>query len=97
MHVKKRKAFVVVLLVYYPLQALMRPGRFDRVLYVPLPDMSTRSQIFRIKLRQMPVADSVEIQWLAKATEGYSGAEVSSPLRLLILNMKCFAEFILLF
>jgi len=58
----------------------MRPGRFDRVLYVPLPDLSTRTKIFTIKLGQMPVEETVSVSWLAEGTQGYSGAEVSKDL-----------------
>ncbi|XP_060595143.1 ATPase family gene 2 protein homolog A-like [Ruditapes philippinarum] len=59
-------------------KALLRPGRFDRVLYVPLPDLSTRAEIFTINLRKMPVDSDCTSTWLADCTAGYSGAEISS-------------------
>ncbi|XP_061165110.1 ATPase family gene 2 protein homolog A-like [Saccostrea echinata] len=59
-------------------KALMRPGRLDRILYVPLPDMSTRHKIFMIHLSRMPMGDTVDIDGLVKVTEKYSGAEVSA-------------------
>lgn len=58
--------------------ALMRPGRIDRIVYVRLPDAATREEIFRIKMRRMPVAEDVEVAELVRETEGYSGAEVQA-------------------
>ena len=60
------------------LQALLRPGRIDRILYVPLPDPPTREEIFSLHLRKMPVSPDVGVSWLVEGTEGYSGAEVHS-------------------
>jgi AAA family ATPase len=57
-------------------QALMRPGRLDRILYVPLPDENTRKQIINIKLGKMPVEKSVDVDDIVRRTNGYSGAEV---------------------
>ncbi|XP_029644384.1 ATPase family protein 2 homolog isoform X1 [Octopus sinensis] len=57
-------------------EALLRPGRIDRILYIPLPDLLTRKDIFRIRVNNMPVASDVCIDSLAKSTEGYSGAEI---------------------
>lgn len=54
----------------------MRPGRLDRILYVPLPNEKTRHEILRINLCKMPVESSVDIDWIVQKTEGYSGAEV---------------------
>ncbi|XP_033337030.1 ATPase family gene 2 protein homolog A isoform X1 [Megalopta genalis] len=59
-------------------KALLRPGRLDRIIYVPLPDNETRQEIFDIKLRKMPISDSVKIQDLVEITEGYSGAEIQA-------------------
>ncbi|XP_060084296.1 ATPase family gene 2 protein homolog A-like [Ylistrum balloti] len=59
-------------------KALMRPGRLDRILYVPLPDMKTRQEIFRINMAKMPVDTEVDIESLVKKTTNYSGAEVSA-------------------
>jgi transitional endoplasmic reticulum ATPase len=61
--------------------ALLRPGRIDRLIYIPLPDNGTRSKIFEIHLEGKPISDEVSIQWLAEATEGYSGAEIEAVCR----------------
>lgn len=55
--------------------ALMRPGRFDRVVFVPPPDHEARLAILRIHLRDRPVADP-DLPRLARGTEGYSGADL---------------------
>lgn len=53
----------------------MRPGRLDRLIYVPLPDYETRLQILKIQFEKIPTRD-VLIEAIAKRTDGYSGAEV---------------------
>nr|XP_023012999.1 spermatogenesis-associated protein 5 [Leptinotarsa decemlineata] len=58
-------------------KALMRPGRLDRIVYVPLPDSNTRREIFRIKFAKMPVLN-VSIDELVEKTMQYSGAEVNA-------------------
>lgn len=58
-------------------KALLRPGRLDRIVYVPLPDEETRKDIFKIKLGRMPV-QNVDIGYLVLKTEGYSGAEIQA-------------------
>lgn len=57
--------------------ALLRPGRFDRVLYVGPPSETDREDIFRIHLRRMPCAPDVCIKELANLTEGCTGADIS--------------------
>ncbi|XP_034949756.1 ATPase family protein 2 homolog [Chelonus insularis] len=59
-------------------KALLRPGRLDRIVYVPLPDNQTRLEIFLIKFNKMPIADDVNVQDLVELTEGYSGAEIQA-------------------
>ncbi|XP_043267934.1 ATPase family protein 2 homolog isoform X2 [Venturia canescens] len=59
-------------------KALLRPGRLDRIVYVPLPDAETRTEIFSIKFSKMPIADDVNIVDLVDLSEGYSGAEVQA-------------------
>lgn len=59
-------------------KALLRPGRIDRVIHVRLPDAETRREIFRIKLKSMPIAEDVDIERLVELTEGYSGAEIQA-------------------
>src|SRR5215212_9439774 len=58
--------------------ALLRPGRFDRLLYVPPPDRDSRIQIIKIHTRKKPLADDVNVEQLADHTEGYTGADLAS-------------------
>ncbi|CZR37176.1 uncharacterized protein FPRO_02564 [Fusarium proliferatum ET1] len=58
--------------------ALMRPGRFDQVLYVGPPDGAAREAIFNVHLRGLPLASDVDIIDLSRLAEGYSGAEIKS-------------------
>ena len=58
--------------------ALLRPGRFDRLLNVPIPDLDARKQILKIHLEKKPLADDVKINALADKTEGYSGADLAA-------------------
>ncbi|KAG5518608.1 hypothetical protein PMAC_003006 [Pneumocystis sp. 'macacae'] len=57
--------------------ALMRPGRLDQLIYVPLPDMASRLSILRAQLRNSPVAADVDLSAIAKATHGFSGADLA--------------------
>ncbi|KAH7968781.1 hypothetical protein HPB52_011283 [Rhipicephalus sanguineus] len=57
-------------------QALMRPGRLDSIVYVPLPDVDTRKEILHLNLSKKPLGNDVDIEDLASKTNGYSGAEV---------------------
>ena len=57
--------------------ALLRPGRFDRLLYVPPPDKEARTQIFKIHTSKKPLAGDVNIETLAAQTEGYTGADIA--------------------
>ncbi len=58
--------------------ALLRPGRLDRLVYIPPPNASSRAQIFAIHLLGKPLADDVDIEQLAKETEGYVGADIEA-------------------
>jgi transitional endoplasmic reticulum ATPase len=58
--------------------ALLRPGRFDRLLFVPPPDLEARRQIFKIHTRKTPLADDVNLDDLARKTDGYTGADIAS-------------------
>lgn len=57
--------------------ALLRPGRLDQLIYIPLPDEASRFQIFKACLRKSPVAKDVEIATLAQYTQGFSGADIT--------------------
>ncbi len=61
--------------------ALLRPGRFDRLIYVPPPDKKARLEIFKIHTRRMPLADDVDLEKLAEMTEGYTGADIEAVCR----------------
>jgi len=58
--------------------ALLRPGRFDRQVVVPLPDIRGREQILRVHLQKVPVEANVEIMPIARGTPGFSGADLSN-------------------
>jgi transitional endoplasmic reticulum ATPase len=58
--------------------ALLRPGRFDRLLYVPPPETESRIKIFKIHTSKKPLADDVKIETLAAHTEGYTGADIAA-------------------
>lgn len=62
-------------------RALLRPGRIDRIIYVPLPDRGAREEIFRIHLSKTPLGADVAIEELAQKTEMFSGAEISALCR----------------
>ncbi len=61
--------------------AILRPGRFDRLIYVPPPDEKSRLQILKIYTQKMPLAEDVSLEKLASMTEGYSGADLESLCR----------------
>ncbi|MEM4411872.1 MAG: CDC48 family AAA ATPase [Thermofilum sp.] len=58
--------------------ALLRPGRFDRLIYVPPPDEKARFEILKVHTRRMPLAEDVNLAELAKRTEGYTGADLAA-------------------
>ena len=58
--------------------ALLRPGRFDRQVVVPLPDVRGREQILRVHMRRVPLADDVRPALIARGTPGFSGADLSN-------------------
>jgi cell division protease FtsH len=58
--------------------ALLRPGRFDRQVVVPLPDVRGREQILRVHLRKVPIAEDVKPSLIARGTPGFSGADLAN-------------------
>ncbi|MFI4918228.1 MAG: ATP-dependent zinc metalloprotease FtsH [Legionellales bacterium] len=58
--------------------ALLRPGRFDRQVVVPLPDIRGREQILRVHLQKVPAETNVEVMAIARGTPGFSGADLSN-------------------
>jgi len=61
--------------------ALLRPGRLDRHVHVPVPDEAARRKIFEVHTRDKPLADDVDLEWLASETEGYVGADIEAVTR----------------
>ncbi len=58
--------------------ALLRPGRFDRQVHVPLPDIRGREQILKVHMRKVPVSDDVDASIIARGTPGFSGADLAN-------------------
>ncbi|CAL1287372.1 unnamed protein product [Larinioides sclopetarius] len=58
--------------------SLLRPGRLDRLIYVPLPDAKTRKEIFQVMLRKKPISSGIDLQYLVDKTVNYTGAEISA-------------------
>ncbi len=61
--------------------AILRPGRFDRLIFVPPPDHATRLQILKIHTRNMPLAEGVDIDQITSQAAGYSGADLEAVCR----------------
>ncbi len=61
--------------------ALLRPGRFDKLIYIPLPNKEARVKIFKVHTRKMPLADDVNFEELAEKTDGYTGADIAAVCR----------------
>ena len=59
-------------------KALMRAGRFDRQIHVELPDLKEREEIFQVHLRKLKLADDFDLEFLAKHTPGFSGADIAN-------------------
>ncbi|CAA0832595.1 Cell division control protein 48 homolog E [Striga hermonthica] len=57
--------------------ALLRPGRLDQLIYIPLPDEDSRHQIFKACLRKSPLSKDIDLRALAKYTQGFSGADIT--------------------
>merc|ERR1719456_1999837 len=58
-------------------EALLRPGRLDQLIYIPLPDLPARQGILEATLRKSPIAPNVPISFIAQKTEGFSGADLA--------------------
>ena len=59
-------------------KALMRAGRFDRQIYVELPDLNDRKEIFKVHLRPIKIDESIDLEFLARQTPGFSGADIAN-------------------
>ena len=58
--------------------ALLRPGRFDRIVEIPLPDEEGRLSILKVHTKKTPISSSIKLDEIASKTEGFSGAEIKS-------------------
>ena len=58
-------------------EALIRPGRLDQLIYIPLPDKPSRLNIFKANLRKSPVAPNVSLDFCAELTENFTGADIT--------------------
>lgn len=59
-------------------KALLRPGRFDRQIFVELPDLNGRKEIFQVHLKPLKVAETLDVEFLARQTPGFSGADIAN-------------------
>lgn len=59
-------------------RALLRPGRFDRQIYVDLPDLHEREEIFKVHIKPIKIGKDVDLEFLAKQTPGFSGADIAN-------------------
>ncbi|KAG1680688.1 Transitional endoplasmic reticulum ATPase [Nymphon striatum] len=57
--------------------AILRPGRLDQLIYIPLPDEQSRENILKANLRKSPISNEVKLDYLAKVTHGFSGADLT--------------------
>ena len=66
--------------------SLLRPGRFDRMIFVPAPDEKSRLAIFKVHTKKMPLAKDVKLEEFVKVTEGFSGADIEGVCREAAMN-----------
>ena len=59
-------------------KALLRAGRFDRQIYVELPDLNDRKEIFKVHLRPIKIDESIDVEFLSRQTPGFSGADIAN-------------------
>ncbi len=82
--VENRKGIVVIASTNRPDivdPAFLRPGRFDRLIFVPAPEYESRLEIFKVHTQNMPLAENVSLEKIARETEGYSGADIENVCR----------------
>ena len=58
-------------------EAIIRPGRLDQLIYIPLPDQPSRFGILKASLRKTPIARDVDLNFIAQITDGFSGADIT--------------------
>lgn len=73
--------------------ALLRPGRFDKHIYVPPPDMESRLNILKVVTSKMPLASEVDLSAVAEATDMYSGADLANICKEVCTLHKCMCTY----
>ena len=58
--------------------ALLRPGRFDKIIYVPNPDIKTREKILELNIQGKPISNDLNLKRISELTDGFSGADVAA-------------------
>lgn len=58
-------------------EAIIRPGRLDQLIYIPLPDQPSRLSVLKANLRKTPIAKDVDLNFVATITDGFSGADLT--------------------
>lgn len=58
-------------------EALLRPGRLDQLIYIPLPDQPSRYGVLKANLKKTPVAKDIDLNFIAQITDGFSGADMT--------------------
>ncbi|MBD3253909.1 MAG: CDC48 family AAA ATPase [Candidatus Lokiarchaeota archaeon] len=82
--IENRKGIIVIASTNRPDMvdpALLRPGRFDRLLYVTAPDLESRLEILKVHTRNMPLTEDIKLDRIAQATDGFSGADLENLCR----------------
>jgi transitional endoplasmic reticulum ATPase len=82
--IENRKGMIVIASTNRPDlvdSALLRPGRFDRLLYITAPDLNSRERILNVHTKNMPIAKDVSLKHIAQLTDGYSGADLENLCR----------------
>ena len=69
--------------------AILRPGRLDQLIYIPLPDEASRLSILKAVLRKSPIAADVDLNHLGKVTKGFSGADLTEICQRVCHVYKC--------
>ena len=57
--------------------AILRPGRLDQLIYIPLPDDKSRTAVLKANLRKSPISKDIDVEFLSKSTHGFSGADLT--------------------
>jgi transitional endoplasmic reticulum ATPase len=67
-------------------KALLRPGRFDNIVFIPNPTQGEREEIFKVHTRKMPLSKNVNVKNLAREADGFTGAEIEAVCKTASMN-----------